>query len=78
MARLVAVRVLPNHTGDVRLVAAGHLGVAVEQGVQKHAHGFFTAHEIDVVGDIVGHVSGVLPAVGFSEEVVYLCGVKGR
>ena len=77
MARLVAVRVLADDSGDVGLLAARHHGTGGEETVEETLHSCLPAHHRDVIGQVVGHIGGILPGVGFRVVVVDLRRIEG-
>ncbi len=67
MTRLVAVRVLPDETGNVRLFAAGGATVRREQLIEFVNKLPPPSHDVDQTTDIVWNKESVLPRVCFSE-----------
>ena len=76
VAWLVAVGVLPDQAGDVRLDPARGLNGGSEQAFQVRQIGRVATHQCLVRAHVMLHGKGVLPPVGFGVVKVYFSWVK--
>src|SRR3954471_22492452 len=67
MAGLVAVGVLADQAGDVRLIAAGGFAFRGEQLVESLRKVLLAAHQPNQSADILRREKSVLPRIGFRE-----------
>ncbi len=78
MTRLVAVRVLADQAGDVRLLAPRRPAVGGKQRVEAASERSGAAHESHEPVDVMRHEEAVLPRVGFGVMVVDLRRIERR
>ena len=76
MAGLIAMRILADQAGDVRLITATGAVVRSEERVQPAIESFRAAHQFDVPVHIVRHEQAVLPRIGFREVEVHFVRIE--
>src|SRR6185436_1386016 len=78
VARLVAMRVLTNQSGNVRLFAAGGLAFSGEHFIQLARKLLLAAHQSDEPADVLRNEERVLPRIRFREVKVDFAWIEWR